>query len=86
MLFYIPARYPGRLFHLKFFKNQTINNWITSKFLQYSAGICVQCYEAAGWEESLGENGCVYVYVYIAESLRYAPETVITLLTSYIPT
>ena len=35
---------------------------------------------------SLGENGCVYVYVYIAELLHYAPETIITLLTSYIPT
>ena len=34
-----------------------------------------------GWEESLRENG--YVCIYMAESLRYSPETITTLVTGY---
>ena len=34
-----------------------------------------------GWERSLGENG--HMYIYMAESLFYSPETFTTLLIGY---
>lgn len=36
-----------------------------------------------GWEGGLGENGNMYVYM--AESLGYSPEIIMTLFISYIP-
>ena len=38
---------------------------INNKSLLYSTGISAQCYVAAGWERSLGENGNIYMYVQI---------------------
>ena len=36
-----------------------------------------------GWKGSLGEKG--YMYIYMAESLCYSPETITTLLINYTP-
>jgi hypothetical protein len=40
---------------------------------------------AAGWEGRLGENGCMHIYAYMAESLHCSPEIITALLISYIP-
>ena len=46
-------------------------------------GILLSAMWQPGWEGSLGENG--HVYMYMAESLHYSPETTATLLISYTP-
>ena len=36
--------------------------WIASKVPPYSTGNSAQCYVAAGWEQSLEENGYMCMY------------------------
>ena len=58
--------------------------WITNKDLLYSAhGTLFSVIRQPGWEGSLGENG--YVYILMAESLCYSPETITMLLIGYTP-
>ena len=38
------------------------SKWITSEGLLYSPWNSPECYVAAGWEGSLGENGYMYMH------------------------
>ena len=57
--------------------------WITNKDLLYSTGKSAQCYVAAWMGGEFG--GRMYTCICTAESLCCAPETITTLLISYIP-
>ena len=39
--------------------------WITKKGLLCSTWNCAQCTWQPGWERSLGENGCTYMYDWV---------------------
>ena len=39
--------------------------WITNRVLLYSTEDSAQCYVAAGWEGSLGENGYMHMYGWV---------------------
>ena len=39
---------------------------INNKSMLYGTGISAQCYMPAGWERSLGENGCTYIYIQLS--------------------
>ena len=56
--------------------------WITNKDLRYSTWNSAQCYVAA-WMR--GEFGGEWIRECVAESLQHSPETITTLLISYIP-
>ena len=56
--------------------------WITNKHLLYSTGNSAQCYVAAWMGRKFGGE---WIRVDMAESLCCSPETITTLLISYIP-
>ena len=55
--------------------------WITNRACCITYGALFSATQQPGWEGSVRENA----YMCMAESLRWPPETVMTLLTGYTP-